>query len=167
MVFVRAWRRIVTVFRRVGADKVTWRWTVNLIDSTSPAIRAWWPGASYVTWVGIDGYVNQQYENFNNTFASTIAAICRITARPILIAETAVGQVASQAAGIPGLFVGVGRAHLLGLIWFDKAQSGGVYAQDWRLEGNQAAEVAVRQAVEQYLDVPQPSQSPARTAAMP
>ena len=35
------------------------------------------------------------------------------------------GQLAGQAAGIPGLFAGVARAHLLGLIWFDKAQSGG------------------------------------------
>jgi hypothetical protein len=166
-VFVRAWRRIVNVFRRAGADNVTWLWTVNVIAAGGPAIRAWWPGDSYVTWAGIDGYVYQRYENFRNTFAPTIVAIRRITAEPILIAETAVGQVAGQAAGIPGLFDGVRRHHLLGLIWFDKAQSGGTYAQDWRLEGNQAAEAAVRQAVEQYLDVPPPSPSPDRTGALP
>ena len=59
---------------------------------------------------------------------------------------------AGQAAGIPGLFAGVKRQHLLGLIWFDKAQSGGIYAQGWRLEGHQAAEDALRQAVKYYLN---------------
>ena len=29
--FVKAWRRVVNVFRVVGADNVTWLWTVNLI----------------------------------------------------------------------------------------------------------------------------------------
>jgi hypothetical protein len=42
------------------------------------------------------------------------------------------------------------------LIWFDKAQSGGTYAQDWRLEGHPAAEAAIRQAVVQFLGEPQP-----------
>jgi mannan endo-1,4-beta-mannosidase len=150
-VFVQAWRHIVSVFRKAGADNVTWLWTVNVINIGGPAIRRWWPGDSYVTWAGIDGYEYQRYENFSNTFAPTISAIRRITARPILIGETAVGQGAGQAAGIPGLFAGVARAHLLGLIWFDEAQSGGLYAQDWRLEGHKAAEDALRLAVAKDL----------------
>jgi mannan endo-1,4-beta-mannosidase len=166
-VFVQAWRRIVTVFRDVGADNVTWLWTINLIAAGGPAIRDWWPGRNYVTWTGIDGYLVERYMNFSNTFAPTISAIRQITAKPILISETAVGQLAGQAAGIPGLFAGVRRAHLLGLIWFDEAQSGGIWAQDWRLEGHPAAEAAFHRAVTRYLDVPAPSQSPAQTAALP
>jgi mannan endo-1,4-beta-mannosidase len=165
-VFVKAWRRIVTVFRQAGADNVTWLWTVNVISAGGPAIRDWWPGNSYVTWAGIDGYLSERYLNFGNTFAPTIAAIRKITARPILIGETAVGQLTGQAAGIPGLFAGVAQAHLLGLIWFDEAQSGGALAQDWRLEGHPAAEAAFHRAVTQYLDVPPPSQSPDQTAAL-
>jgi mannan endo-1,4-beta-mannosidase len=153
-VFVRAWRRIVNVFRVVGADNVTWLWTVNLIPANGPAIRDWWPGSSYVTWVGMDGYLAERYMSFSNSFAPTVSAIRRITAKPILISETAVGPLAGQAAGIPGLFAGVRRAHLLGLIWFDKAQSGGIYAQDWRVEGHPASEGALRAAVARYLDLP-------------
>jgi hypothetical protein len=153
-VFVQAWRRIVNVFRTVGADNVTWLWSVNLIPVNGPAIRDWWPGDSYVTWVGIDGYLAERYMNFSNTFALTVSAIRRFTAKPILISETAVGPLAGQAAGIPGLFAGVKRQHLLGLIWFDKAQSGGIWAQDWRLEGHRAAEDALRQAVKRYLNEP-------------
>jgi len=162
-VFVRAWRRIVTVFRHAGADNVTWLWTVNVISAGGPSIRDWWPGDSYVTWAGIDGYLSERYLSFSNTFAPTISAIRKITAKPILIGETAVGQLTGQAAGIPGLFAGVARAHLLGLIWFDEAQSGGIYAQDWRLEGHPAAEAAFRHAVTHYLDVPPDSLS-SRTA---
>jgi mannan endo-1,4-beta-mannosidase len=105
--------------------------------------------------------------NLWNTFAPTISAIRRITAKPILISETAVGQLAGQAAGIPGLFAGVSRAHLLGLIWFDKAETGGLWAQDWRLEGHPASEDALRRAVKQYLDLPLAPRLPPRTAAAP
>ena len=58
--FVAAWRHMVTLFRRRGAENVTWLWTVNVIDDTRGGSIAnpakWWPGSSYVTWVGIDGY---------------------------------------------------------------------------------------------------------------
>jgi hypothetical protein len=37
--------------------------------------------------------------------------------------------------------------HLLGSVWFDVDQHGGVLQQDWRLEGDQAAVAAFRQSV--------------------
>ena len=33
-VFVAAWRHIVTLFRALGAQNVTWLWTVNIINDT-------------------------------------------------------------------------------------------------------------------------------------
>ena len=53
--FVAAWRHMVTLFRDLGARNVTWLWTVNIIDSRHnriPSPRPWWPGSSYVNWVG-------------------------------------------------------------------------------------------------------------------
>ena len=56
-VFVAAWRHIVKIFRKCGADNVIWLWTVNIIHQPDiPSPSPWWPGASYVNWVGIDGY---------------------------------------------------------------------------------------------------------------
>ena len=55
-VFVAAWRHIVTLFHSEGADNVTWLWTINQEGPGSGNISDWWPGPSYVTWVGIDGY---------------------------------------------------------------------------------------------------------------
>jgi hypothetical protein len=69
----------------------------------------------------------------------------------MLIGETAIGQVAGQAANIPGLFAGVSSAGLLGFVWFDVAQDDGIYHQDWRLEGNPDAIAAFRAAAAAYL----------------
>ena len=54
--FVAAWRHIVTLFRNEGADNVTWLWTLQADQPGTGPIASWWPGAQYVTWVGIDGY---------------------------------------------------------------------------------------------------------------
>ena len=75
--FVAAWRHIVTIFREQGADNVTWLWTVNIVDGlsdvTDPA--PWWPGSSYVNWVGIDGYYYSRSTLFPSLFGGTIAHI--------------------------------------------------------------------------------------------
>ena len=54
---------------------------------------------------------------------------------------------AGQAAKIPGLFAGIRRDHLLGLIYFDVTQHRGLYHQDWRLDDHPAAVAAFRAGV--------------------
>jgi hypothetical protein len=150
-VFVQAWRHVVDVFRQAGADNITWLWTVNAVSSGEGPIAEYWPGASYVTWVALDSYYYYPYDNFSSVFGSSVAAIRRVTSKPILIGETAIGQVAGQAANIPGLFAGVSISGLLGFIWYDLPQNYGIYHQDWRLEGNPDAIAAFRAAATTYL----------------
>lgn len=150
-VFVRAWRHIVTVFRGVGADNVTWLWTVNWITLDEGPIRDWWPGSSYVTWTAIDGYYYITSDTFQNKFGRTIRTIRKLGKKPILIGETAIGPVAGQAAKIPDLFNGIRKYGMLGFIWYDKARRGSIYKQNWRLEGHHSAEVAFRSAQRQYM----------------
>ena len=160
-VFVQAWQHIVSVFRQAGADNVTWLWTVNSVDQEEGPIADYWPGADYVTWVGFDAYYYEQTDDFNSVYMPTVTALRQITSRPILIAETAVGQVAGQAEKIPGLFAGVSSAGLLGLVWYDQNDEaeGGVYKQDWQLEGHPYAISAFRSAVAQYVAQPGTSTS--------
>jgi hypothetical protein len=66
---------------------------------------------------------------------------------PDVTSEVGVGQVAGRASKISGLFAGIRRDHLLGLLWFDVAQHSGLYHQDWRLEGGPAAVAAFRRAL--------------------
>ena len=125
--FVKAWRHIVTVFRQQGADDVTWLWTVNIIDPARgiPSPAAWWPGDSYVTWVGIDGYYLKPNWQFAPLFGPTIGAVRALTGDPILIAETGAVPEAGQPAKIADVFAGIHAYGLLGFVWFDSTDSTG------------------------------------------
>jgi hypothetical protein len=134
--FVAAWRHIVTLFRSFGAGNVTWLWTINIIDRVHNAIpppAPWWPGAKYVTWVGIDGYYLKAPWSFAPLFGPTIAAVRQLTHDPILISETGAAPVAGKPAKLANLFAGIRAYGLLGFVWFDA-----VGAHDWRLSSRDA-----------------------------
>lgn len=141
-VFVAAWRHIVAVFRAVGAENVIWLWTVNVVDNVPiPDPAPWWPGRSYVTWVGIDGYYYSSSSNFSQVFGPTIVDLRMLTGDPILIAETGASLAAGQSAKITDLFAGIQTYGLLGFAWFDadvSSASNGV-PQDWRLDSTALA----------------------------
>jgi mannan endo-1,4-beta-mannosidase len=143
--FVAAWRHIVNVFRAQGASNVTWLWTINIIDTKSgiqpPA--PWWPGSSYVNWVGIDGYYYKPSWTFAPLFGPTIKAVRALTRDPILISETAAGN-AVQPTKITNLFAGTRAYGLLGFVWFnvDKEES-------WQVT-SPAAVAAFRRGVRVY-----------------
>lgn len=133
--FVAAWQHIVDVFRASGADNVTWLWAVNVVAGSSGGAAdpaAWWPGSSYVTWVGVDGYFYQP-GSFASLFSRTIALIRRLTRDPLLIAETGIPP-GRQVAGIPGLFAGARAAGALGLVWFDDDKPSAIGPDhNWRI----------------------------------
>ena len=148
--WVAAWRHVVTVFRQQGASNAAWVWTVNANSNGTGPIQDWWPGASYVTWVGIDGYYFYSASTFVSTFGPTINQVRALTSKPVLLSETGIGQVAGQVAKIPDLFAGIQAAQLVGFVWFDQAQNQGIYHQDWRLENHPAALAAFRSELRAY-----------------
>ena len=121
--FVAAWRHIVTLFRVLGAGNVTWLWTVNVVNNTQvgtiPSPARWWPGRSYVNWVGIDGYYLDPNWEFASLFGPTILSVRGLTQDPILIAETGVTPAAGQPAKLADLAAGVHLYDLLGFVYFD------------------------------------------------
>jgi mannan endo-1,4-beta-mannosidase len=149
--FVAAWQHIVTLFRAQGAENVTWLWTLQADEPGTGPVESWWPGASYVNWVGIDGYYYRPSDTFTSVFGKTIDQVRKFTDKPVLLSETAVGPDAGQALKIPDLFAGMHRYNTLGLVWFDKDQTGGILHQDWRIEGNQQAEFAFKLGVRDDL----------------
>jgi glycosyl hydrolase family 26 len=128
-VFIAAWRHIVSVFRAADARNVIWLWTINISQCRchiQPPAR-WWPGNSYVTWVGIDGYYYKPSWKFAPLFGPTIKAVRALTLDPILISETA-APTATQLMKIPDLFAGIRAYGLLGFVWFDANKR-----QDWHI----------------------------------
>jgi Glycosyl hydrolase family 26 len=126
-VFVAAWRHVVTLFRALGAQNVTWLWTINIINDARAGDIArpssWWPGSSYVNWVGIDGYYLKPSWQFAPLFGPTIGVVKAFTSDPILIAETAALPTAGQSAKINNLFAGIRLYGLLGFVWYDTTNS--------------------------------------------
>lgn len=142
--FVAAWRHLVTVFRLQGARNVRWLWTISSNAPLKHSLHAYWPGARYVTWIGIDGYYESRGQDFKHVFGPIIRHVRKLTSDPILLSETAIGPAAGQARMMPDLFAGIREYHVRGLVWFDVAQQGGLAYQDWRLEGHPAAAAAFR-----------------------
>jgi mannan endo-1,4-beta-mannosidase len=153
--FVAAWRHIVTLFRDLGAKNVTWLWTVNIVDDTRtggkiPSPQPWWPGKSYVTWVGIDGYYLKPNWKFAPLFGPTIGDVRKFTYAPILIAETGAVASANQPAKVADLFQGIRTYGLLGFVWFNATNSIG---QDFSIDGS-AALAAFRNGASKYYTRP-------------
>ena len=149
--FVAAWQHVVTVFRKQGADNVTWLWTLQADGPGTGPVASWWPGAQYVSWIGIDGYYYRPSDTFASVFGKTIKQVRTFTSRPVLLSETAVGPAAGQFNEIQNLFRGMVAYKTLGLVWFDKAQHDGINHQDWRLEDNPFAEGSFRVGVREDL----------------
>ena len=149
--FVGAWRHIVTLFRKEGAQNVTWLWTLQAVEPGTGPIASWWPGAQYVTWVGIDGFYYRPSDTFASVFGKTITQVRTFTSKPVLLSEIAVGPAAGQFAKIQDLFHGMAKYKTLGLVWFDKAQHGSIFHQDWRLADNPFAQISFRLGVRQEL----------------
>jgi mannan endo-1,4-beta-mannosidase len=153
--FVAAWRHIVTVFRAVGARNVIWLWTVNIIDQNPyiPVPDRWWPGSSYVTWVGIDGYYYLPSQSFSQVFGPTIVAVRTLTDAPILLGETGAAPGTGQPAKINEVFAGIRDYGLFGFVWFDENTQGRI----WRIN-SPGAFAAFRQDAKAFM-------RPAATAA--
>jgi mannan endo-1,4-beta-mannosidase len=153
--FVAAWRHIVTLFREQGADNVTWLWTIQADQPGTGPVQSWWPGDSYVTWIGIDGYFNKPSNTFKNVFVPTIKQVRHFTQKPILLAETAVAPRADQFSNIISLFNGMVQYGLLGLVWFDVNQANLAVSHgdpanvhvDWSIEDSPLGERAFRLGV--------------------
>ena len=158
--FVAAWQHIVTLFRNEGAENVTWLWTLQADQAGTGPVASWWPGAQYVTWVGIDGYYYHPSDTFASVFGTTIDQVRAFTSKPVLLSETAVGPAAGQLAKIQDLFHGMAAYKTLGLVWFDKDLSGGgsgINRQDWRIEDNFPAADSFRVGVLRELAPNPPS----------
>lgn len=125
-----AWAHVLRVFR--ADHNVTWMDTLNrTYRGAGPTREYMVPGVSVY---GIDAYYDYPGDTFASVVGPTLRQIRAVTSKPVLINETGIGQVDSQAADIPGLVRGVRANHLMGFIWFNVNQgTGDIYHQNWAL----------------------------------
>lgn len=150
-VFIRAWRHVVTVFRKAGSGRqIKFAWIMNHWFPQSETLRLLWPGQAYVNMLGIDGYIKDRRDNFRRLFIPTIRDMRKLSDKPILIAETAAGPRAGKLRAVHELVANMLAYHLAGFVWFDIRQPGNYIHQDWRIETHRKAMAAYRQAIQRY-----------------
>ncbi len=93
--YKRAWRHIVRLFRRSGADNVQWVWSPNIDSGGRFPFANFYPGNQWVDWVGADGFnwgLKGEWSSFGRVFASSYRTLTRISSRPVIICETGSSQ---------------------------------------------------------------------------
>lgn len=90
--WIQTWDHVESVVNKSAGGHALWMWCPN-VDSggsnTNPI--AWWPGASEVQMVGVDGYpafIDSSGGTFQSDFGQTFSEIHSKTNLPIFIAET-------------------------------------------------------------------------------
>jgi mannan endo-1,4-beta-mannosidase len=143
---VAAWKEIHNVFQAAGATNVIWLWTPNVWYSQSPPLSQYYPGNSYVTWVGVDGYFWHVGDTFQSVFGQTLQMLAAFTKKPIIIAETGVTNQAGTGLQVDSLFRGVeSTPNILGFVYFDAKGT-----DNWMLEDNPRGLAAFRSQVPGY-----------------
>ena len=141
--FVAAWRHIVRLFRHKSAGNVTWLWTISADRrGTSPA-ASWWPGAAYVTWVGVNGHYSRPFDTFASVFGRAISQLRRFTNKPVLLSVTSAGPPAGP-AGSAECSPALNHYRVVGLMWPSEDHHHGNSQPGTAIHGSRAAENAFR-----------------------
>ena len=136
--FVAAWKHIHDLFQQAGATTVIWVWSpnqINIVNSPYP-LRDYWPGDSYVDWVGMIGYYGQSDDyTFSSLFGPTITDVRQFTQKPFLISETAAPPGTRKPAAMDDLFKAVAaRSDVIGFTWFDYDKPGQQDEANWKVD---------------------------------
>lgn len=130
--FVAAWQHVHNLFAAAGATNVIWIWDPNdIYPVPNVQLKKYYPGDSYVDWVGVTGYWTQEGPNsYGSLYLPTLTEIREFTEKPFIIAETAVEAGTNESRSLSDLFDAVEQhADILGFVWYDYNKGG-----DWRIE---------------------------------
>jgi hypothetical protein len=147
--YIAAWRHVHDIFVDQGAVNVVWVWCVNQSDVPGAAWNHWtnyYPGDSYVDWVGIDAY---NWGNINGGWRS-MSTLLGASAyedyadrKPIMIAETASGEGGGDKAQWiyeAGTDIKTSFPSVQAVVWFDAAGTN----ENWAIDSSTAAFTAYR-----------------------
>jgi hypothetical protein len=149
--YVAAWRHVVDVFRADGVQNVKWVWAPNVQEGTKYQISPYFPGDSYVDYVGLDGYNwgtvgGETWQSAGAVFGSSYSVATQISTKPVIITEIGSSETGGDKAAwirsafmteIPKLFPRVAA-----VVWFDKSQE-----DSWQIDSSQSSLEAYRSVV--------------------
>lgn len=126
--WILGWKYVHDKVNSTANGLAKWMWACSAwTGGTTIDPSPWWPGASYVDYVGIDGYPNTQYGQALGTFSGqlgkTVTAIRNLGwTDPIFLAETNLAQmVASGGQDITSFVRDMYNAGCSGILEFEDA----------------------------------------------
>ena len=146
---VSAFQHIHDVVASVGASNVKLGWDVNsdsVPDTSANAIANYWPGASYVDYICIDGFnFGNPWQSYSDIFSSALSAV-KGYGKPILIASMASAESSQKSAWITDALNQIAKdSSVTGFVWFNENKE-----QDWLVNSDTAALQAFQAAIQQY-----------------
>jgi len=150
--YVAAWRQVRGVFTKQKVTNVTWSWSPNVPYPGSTPMASLYPGDGYVDQVALDGYnwgtlQGGSWESFADVFASGIAEISALTAKPLYVGEVGAPEDGGdKPAWVTDMFTTL-RQHpeIRGFTWFDFDKEA-----DWRIDSSTATLDAFRTGLATY-----------------
>jgi hypothetical protein len=144
-----AWHHVFWIFRNHGADNVRWVWSPNEDAGGGHPLSVFYPGDEFVDWMAIDGFCwggTLGWPSFTTIFGSTYDRLVKLTSKPIMVAETGVGEEGgNKAEWIASALEREAPAfpRIRALVWFDGVDS----HADLRVDSSPAALRAFRAAI--------------------
>lgn len=84
--YIAAWQNIYSIFKAQGVTNVSWLWNPGGTPG-DPDAAAFYPGTTYVDWVGFDGYDKIAAHDFGGVFGAFYQEFSSY-GKPMLIGET-------------------------------------------------------------------------------
>jgi hypothetical protein len=162
--YVRAWRRMVDIFRREGATNVRWVFNPNVGNPVAAGAGTghwnwygnYYPGDAYADYVGAHGFNAPRvwggsWQSFGEMFDGARAdhilsdLVHRFPGKPIIVGEFATDEGAGDAKArwITDAYAALLKhPNVVGAVWFNMNKEA-----DWRIESSPTAEAAFRAAM--------------------
>ena len=133
---IEAWRHMHNLF--LIAPNVKWGWTVNNVsvpDTPQNAIVNYYPGDTYVDYVGVDGFnFGNPWQSYADIFSSALQQL-KIYDKPIYIFSMASAQGSQKAAWIVDALSQIkSDSSIAGFVWFNQNKE-----QNWLVDSDAAS----------------------------
>jgi hypothetical protein len=163
--YIKMWRHVWRIFHNQHVKNVIWTWSPNhqaVPPKSSPdVLRKSYPGAKYVDWIALDGYLNHPKENFKELFDPVITQLRPYAVhKPLLLGETAVGgggmSGKEKAHELTNLLNAVAtRKAFVGMIYFDQQLGSHSSSQklfaDWKFDETAQSLKAFKTGIDKHI----------------
>ena len=157
--FIAAYQRVHDLFEALSVNNVVWVWCPNNVNAPNDSWNvpeAYFPGDSYVDWIGFDGY------NFGNTqtWSSWVSFFSiynplyqkfKTYNKPIMLGEFAsVEQGGSKSQWITDAYltwIKLVYTQIKAVTWFHIAKTEGTVYTDWRINSSASSLLAYQTAI--------------------